>query len=353
MAKIVGTGANDTLLGTDESDRIWSLGGNDIVDGGDGDDILDGGAGNDTLNTSSGFDELTGGEGDDRLVFNGVGGAARGGVGIDTLAIDLSGKSDAFLFNSISGHASFGDLGVESNHLYFVDIEKLELTTGSGDDKIIATNLDQINVHSGAGNDHVEGGNGNDIVFGDNGRDALYGGGGNDELHGGASNDYLDGGNGDDSLWGDDGFDSLIGGRGSDIIEAGTGNDYANGGDGNDQLNGGDGIDQLRGGLGDDTLVGGAGGDILTGGDGADTFLWTSSDAGSIDHIVDFGVDDGDVIHFQNFTSGSDIHDFNSFIAASHDTAGGVFVSFGDDSTGILIENVSLSDLTPDDVVFS
>jgi Ca2+-binding RTX toxin-like protein len=34
MTKIVGTGGDDTLRGTDETDRIWGLVGNDDIDGG-------------------------------------------------------------------------------------------------------------------------------------------------------------------------------------------------------------------------------------------------------------------------------------------------------------------------------
>ncbi|UVV69591.1 hypothetical protein NW321_22040 [Brucella anthropi] len=34
MPKIVGTNDADTIVGTEENDRIWALAGNDIVDGG-------------------------------------------------------------------------------------------------------------------------------------------------------------------------------------------------------------------------------------------------------------------------------------------------------------------------------
>ncbi|ASP93653.1 calcium-binding protein [Sinorhizobium meliloti] len=271
MAKIIGTHADDTLSGTDEGDRIWSLGGNDVVNGGAGDDFVDGGAGNDVLTSSSGFDELTGSDGDDRFIFNGVGGAARGGTGIDTLVGDYSARSDAFLFNGFDGHAALGDPTAEGYHLYFIDIERLNLTTGSGDDRIIATGFSLINVHTGSGDDVVEGGLGGDQMVAGDGRDTLVGGGGNDFLRGGLGGDDINGGNDNDEILGEEGNDSLVGGRGEDRMD---------GGDGDDSLNGGDGNDRLSGGAGEDTLIGGAGndylrnylsdGDILIGGDGND-----------------------------------------------------------------------------------
>jgi hypothetical protein len=61
------------------------------------------------------------------------------------------------------------------------------------------------------------------------------------------------------------------------------------------------------------------------------------------------------VISFRSFASGNatGIHDYESFIAASHDTQGGVYVSFDGDTNGIFIENISMADLSPDDVAFA
>ena len=52
-------------------------------------------------------------------------------------------------------------------------------------------------------------------------------------------------------------------------------------------------------------------------------------------------------------SSSTGIHDFNSFLAASHDTAEGVYVSFDGDTNGILIEGISIADLSADDVAFT
>jgi hypothetical protein len=39
-------------------------------------------------------------------------------------------------------------------------------------------------------------------------------------------------------------------------------------------------------------------------------------------------------------SSSTGIHEFNSFLAASHDTDAGVYVSFDGDTSGILIEGI-------------
>ena len=518
MAKIVGTTNSDNIVGSDENDRIWGLTGNDFIDGGRGSDILDGGAGDDVLTTTggdaSGFDELTGGAGDDRLVFNFVGGAARGGEGIDTLVADLSNQQDAVVFSAAQGHAYWGDPTVSDNHLYFTDVERLNLQTGAGNDVIDASGFAFANIHAGAGNDKIVAGAGNDQISGGAGHDHIWGGGGADEIRGGSGNDIIDGGNGDDNISGDEGNDTLLGGRGNDTLNGGDGDDTLNGGDGNDilyggpgtdtliggagndtfisynadsdimiggdgndsfsagvqdsyyagywfqmsggagddtfsiysdgnlgsidggertdtlsvnfddvargftfdaasyttiekfnldvrsatmgaqifggdgddritssetfregfsgndtydgrggndyiygasgsdNLLGGDGDDELNGGEGSDRLLGGAGSDILTGGSGADTFIWDdeSVQSGGLDRVTDFNVDGGDVLLFRGVDT---ITNFDSFVAASVDTSEGVFVSIDGSANGIIIENVTLAELSENDVTFA
>ncbi|UXN66802.1 hypothetical protein N8E89_19590 (plasmid) [Phyllobacterium sp. A18/5-2] len=69
--------------------------------------------------------------------------------------------------------------------------------------------------------------------------------------------------------------------------------------------------------------------------------------------MVDFDTAGGDVIRFGNYVSnGAGFEDFDSFIAASQDTAAGVYVSFAGDTNGILIEDISFADLSADDLVF-
>lgn len=67
-ATINGTGGNDYLQGTWNSDLIVGYGGNDTLVGSWGDDTLSGGAGDDTLYGSPGNDTLNGGYGNDVIV---------------------------------------------------------------------------------------------------------------------------------------------------------------------------------------------------------------------------------------------------------------------------------------------
>ncbi len=72
----IGTLGNDTMSGTERSDKICSLAGNDVINGGGGNDKLRGHDGDDRLFGGAGDDLLTGGFGADRL---------NGDTGSDTL----------------------------------------------------------------------------------------------------------------------------------------------------------------------------------------------------------------------------------------------------------------------------
>ena len=63
-----GTAGDDTLLGTNTTDRMNGFGGNDSLLGGQGNDIINGGAGNDQLQGSMGDDTLGGGRENDTLI---------------------------------------------------------------------------------------------------------------------------------------------------------------------------------------------------------------------------------------------------------------------------------------------
>lgn len=95
----IGTGADETLSGTEGADLIAGgsgkdalsgLGGVDVLCGGNGVDALSGGDGNDHLDGDKGDDSLVGGAGDDSL---------RGGQGVDV----LSGGADADVFSGGAG----------------------------------------------------------------------------------------------------------------------------------------------------------------------------------------------------------------------------------------------------------
>lgn len=257
---------------------------------------------------------MHGGAGDDTFYVysEGMVGVLDGGEGYDKAVIDFHAPDQGFVFDAAP----------------YATIEEFKVT--------VTTGYNGVTLYGGDGNDQF----------------ASY-----DSYKGGPSgNDYMDGRGGDDVLYGGSGADHLIGGDGNDILDG----DYGVSGIPSiytDTLEGGAGNDTLYGGLESDILDGGIGADTLNGGSGADTFVWDEATArlnGGIDHITDFDTAGGDVISLRGFASSSTgIHDFDSFLAASHDTAAGVYVSFDGDTNGILIEGVTLADLSADDVMFS
>ncbi|VEP12805.1 conserved hypothetical protein [Hyella patelloides LEGE 07179] len=234
-------------------------------------------------------------------------------------------------------------------------------------------------LDGGNNNDTLNGGNGDDTLNGSNGRDILNGELGDDLLDGGNNNDTLNGGDGDDTLNDSNGQDALNGELGNDLLNGGNNNDTLNGGDGNDTLNGsngqdilngelgndllngGDNNDTLNGGDGDDTLNGGRGNDLLTGSAGANTFVYNRSQTG-IDIITDFKVAE-DVIDISNITTGESYQSTNPFDDYINLAQSGVDTVVRIDDNGDLsgrnnrllatLENVSTTDLTSDNFIFS
>jgi Ca2+-binding RTX toxin-like protein len=357
------------------------LTGDDHLDGGGGDDLVYGGAGNDVLKSTGGYDRLDGADGDDRLVLAGTGGAVTGGNGADTLVVDLSTLSSPVTFNGVNSHGFIGHQTAIEDPIFLRDIEHLELAAGSGDDRVLGT-VNDDGIHGLAGNDNLDGGGGNDFVYGGDGNDVLTSTNGFDRLDAGSGDDHVTLVGTGGTVTGGDGFDTLVIDLStvSDAVTFNADHGHAFFGDSseadnhiyfrniehlelttgssNDTLWGSAQSDYLNGGAGNDTLNGHLGADTLVGGAGADTFEWYEFAArsdNSIDHIVDFNTDDGDVISLRNFDSSSTmgIHDFASFMAAASDVEGGVFVSFDGDTNGIFIENISVANLSADDVTFT
>jgi Ca2+-binding RTX toxin-like protein len=218
--------------------------GNDYLAGNGYNDTLIGGAGRDKLNSFSGVDSVDGGDNVDLW-------KADYSSSTNDINITLSASLD---INTIK--AGIG--GVAKN------IERLEMTTGTGDDFIstaafgytdaIWTNDgdDTVNVGKG-GQDYVHGGYGTDLgifdwsasttaitadPYYDDYQDAegryvnfdaierfnLKGGSGNDYLAGDAYSDTLSGASGADTLDGFAGNDLLIGGAGNDVFTFRGGN---------------------------------------------------------------------------------------------------------------------------------
>ena len=99
------------------------------------------------------------------------------------------------------------------------DAGRDEVHTGAGNDFVNGA-FDHDEIWSGDGDDLVRSGESSDLVFGEAGKDRLVGGEVGDVLHGGDGNDSVEGGPGDDTLYGDLGTDTIKCGDGDDAAEA-------------------------------------------------------------------------------------------------------------------------------------
>jgi Ca2+-binding RTX toxin-like protein len=208
-----------TLSGGDGADVLIGGDGNEHLDGGAGDDTLDGGAGDDILDGGKGNDTLRGGEGNDTI---------DGGAGTDTALADLSGIGANQVVWVVPdllrpGWVLLGRLSQPSLMMSAGAVERLSVTTGSGDDQVYVGDLAGTPVQSVT----ADGGAGNDTLVGGAGDDSLVGGKGNDTLRGGDGHDTLDGGAGLNFLYGETGDDNLRGGVGYDFMDGGAGTDTA------------------------------------------------------------------------------------------------------------------------------
>jgi Ca2+-binding RTX toxin-like protein/subtilisin family serine protease len=278
---------NDVLIGTNESNIIFSLGGNDSIYGQRGNDFLSGGNGNDTIMGGSGDNTLNGGDGNsDWACYTDI---------LSSLTIDLaagkayaSDRSDILL--SIEaiiggmGHdliiGTSGNDSIEGNFGY----DTLRAGQGSNDWLIYGASHSEITIDFQLGRTFSN--DGNDWI---SDFDVAIGTAGNDSLVGGISEDTLIGGNGNDTLSGGLGNDVLVGGAGADFVSyaAATSAITVNlqsgigfGPDGTDSLTEIEGIlgsshsDSLIGSSSNDTIAGGFGADMLDG--GAATGDWVS-----------------------------------------------------------------------------
>src|SRR4051812_13606934 len=316
---------------------VDALGGNDTVnlsaatlegaaiEGGEGDDVIVGSPAVDTIHDGPGSDRLTGFRGDetiegqdgnDVMIWNNGDGkdVDEGGDGVDETLITTGAAADQMKVSPLAGGRTFLE---RSNTPFTVDmgtVEKLSLTSFSGDDTLETlpgvTLPMTIDAGPGPGADTITPGAGTDRLIGDRGDDTLNAGAGDDRL-------VWNNGDGTDEMNGDDGLDRIednlgaaddvskvkvVGGKvrydrvnapfgldiaSSEVLELNTfgGDDTldvapgvgsliaitADGGSGDDRLNGGDEADTFLGGLGNDTLEPGAGADTVDGEAGDDT----------------------------------------------------------------------------------
>jgi VCBS repeat-containing protein len=196
--------ADDRLEGDGNANTITGLSGADLVYGHGGADTLDGGGG---------ADKLYGGDGDDTLkLTGGTTGAntpqeeAHGGAGSDHLILDYSTLTEQLGLYvrgpDGQGFEGFVDIPDGTNRLYFTGIDRLTVTSGSGNDIITGLGGDDV-MNGGAGDDILLGrggddrlisGAGADQLVGDDGRDVAYFGahfGPGDSFNGGGDRDIV------------------------------------------------------------------------------------------------------------------------------------------------------------------
>ncbi len=312
-----GAGANDTvnLSAANIAGATINAGdGDDIVVGSAKVDSIRGGAGNDRLTGFRGDETIAGEDGNDVMIWNNGDGkdVNEGGAGVDETLITEGAAADQMKLSPRDGGRTFFE---RTNAPFTVDmgtVEKLTITSFSGDDKLetAAGVTLPVTIDAGPGADTITTGGASDRIVGDRGDDTLNGGAGDDTL-------VWNNGDGTDDMNGEDGLDRIENNLGaaddvsqvkvdngkvrydrvnapfgldiasSEVLELNTfgGNDTldvqpgvgaliaitADAGSGNDRLNGGDEADTFFGGLGDDTLEPGAGFDSVDGQAGNDT----------------------------------------------------------------------------------
>uniref|UniRef100_A0A7C3ZY74 Calcium-binding protein n=1 Tax=Planktothricoides sp. SpSt-374 TaxID=2282167 RepID=A0A7C3ZY74_9CYAN len=403
---VIGIGDRDTLLGGEENDTLMMLSalsspGNQntsltgtgfSLSGVPRANFLDGGIGNDSLHSEGGDrgrHTLIGGDGNDTMTYIGVDSYLLGGMGDDSLTLDVEnntgigrntlygGQGNDTVFAAVGGGTNwlYGDKGSDSllggsgDTLFggtvggdeeaatdndFLSAGTLSwLNGGKGSDTLIGGG-DSVTLVGGAGDDSLDAGEGNNAsLLGGEGSDVLSAQGQNSSLNGGAGNDTITltpfgntgastalnstllGGEGNDSLFAlsAGGPNYLDGGTGNDILVASVVADTLIGGTGNDLYVGSEGADTLgreSGRAGNDTLYGFKGVDSLIGIRGSfDGFYYNGSDQGG-DTITSFdtGIDKVyiDETAFALTTQGQQLRiGLDFFSTASGQTYGGTF----------------------------
>ena len=200
----------ETIVGTDDNDRLRGTPEADTIDANDGNDRVAALAGDDVVLLDDGNDRARRRRGQRRGRWPARGATASAAVTATTAS---SGNRDE--------DRLFGNLGADFIH------------GGAGGDIVIGN----------AGDDELIGDTPNvgrpanpDRVFGGPGADSVTGGDGRDRLHGGADGDTITGNGGRDLISGGTGNDTSNGNRGADTVFANLGQDTSFGGDGPDRL---------------------------------------------------------------------------------------------------------------------
>jgi len=322
------------ITGTRGSDEFLVVDGTSTLRGGNGDDLFEIESGFHTIHGGGGNDEfvvrggaalkLIGGGGDDRFTDVRRSDTVQGGVGRDTVIVDLTAQGEPAIwldFTNLGRNTNWSSLeriegrltafndtlqgaglqgvvdggdGIDLLRLKFHDraftsvrfdpmgelltVANEAFLSGPGGATAQSTfsGFEIFDLAGTIGHDVLGGGALNDTLKGERGNDTMAGWAGHDKLDGGGGDDVLFGGVGNDTLLGAHGSDTLHGNEGNDLLEGGTSNDLLYGGAGNDRLGGGRGHDTLYGEDGNDVVFAANGNDLMFGGAGSDTLYGSS-----------------------------------------------------------------------------
>ncbi len=254
---------DDTIHGSEQSDRLAGFNGNDLINGNKGNDFLEGWDGNDILNGGTGNDVIDGGAGSDWA--------------------DYRDATGAVVVNLFTGRSSGAD-GADSLR----NIENIrgsnysDTLTGNGADNFLQGGLGNDTIDGGAGIDWADYRSATGTVFVNLSTGTASGADGTDSLQ---NIENIRGSIYRDTLTGNSADNFLRGGLGNDVIDGGAGDDWADyrdasgtvvvnlstgttsGADGVDTLNH---IEKIRGSYYNDTLTGNSADNFLRGGLGND-----------------------------------------------------------------------------------
>ncbi|WP_334108172.1 beta strand repeat-containing protein [Methylobacillus sp.] len=317
IQNLTGGAGDDQLTGNIHANRLIGGDGNDTLAGGGGADTLDGGTGvdtasfaglqavnvkldangNGTATSDSGdvtlisIESLIGTDHDDTFQVSALpseaggvkSGVIRGGMGTDTLIYNVA--------DDLNVDLQTGTVNGITNILDSIE----NITTGSGNDTIVATN--GVNkIDGGDGNntvDFMHATTGVSINIVDPTVETLISGGSSADIlrniqninGSAAGNDTITVGNFDSILNARNGSNlikagtdtgsstyNITAGSGNDTIEAlGSGNNTIDAGNGNNNIKAGNGNNTITAGSGNDTIVSGTGLSNITAGDGTNT----------------------------------------------------------------------------------
>lgn len=297
VESLLGSGYNDTLLGSSIANNLYGMAGNDVLDG------------------LAGADNLVGGAGNDLYIVDNAG----------DLVVEVS--STVTEIDSVRSSVSYG-LSANVENLALAGAAAIN-ATGNGLNNTLTGNAAANVLDGGAGNDILIGGLGNDTLIGGGGIDWAY-------YNSATAGVYVQLsvavrqntiGAGLDTL---SGIEYLLGSNYNDTLAGSAANNMLNGGGGNDRLYGVAGNDTLYGGAGNDTLIGGVGKDCLVGGAGNDIFYFSATAESSCginrDVITDFvrGTDRVNLFSIDARAATAGVNDAFGFVSGGFTGAGQV-----------------------------